>query len=358
MKPKTFAVVMVLWFTLILVAGALAQQTTVPTPNIDPAKLPLVKILATGGTIVNIGTRQNFSGMSGKDLIDSIPDLARYARVDVEQVVNLPSSKLTPDVWLGIAKRINEILTKGQDVAGVVVTHGTDTMEETAYFLNLTVRSEKPVIVTGAQIQKKHADSDGTRNLISAVRLAADPAARGKGAMIVFNERQILASRFTSKTNTMRVDGFGGGEMGMLGVIDEDGVWFYNIPTRKHTAASEFDISRLDKLPEVGIVYSYAGAGGGEIEGLTNRGVKGIVLAGTGAGGTSPANIEAAKVAMGKGIVFVTTTRVREGRVREEDVDAGLRGDNLSPQKARILLMLALAKTNDLNAIQRFFDEY
>jgi len=271
----TIAVVTVLCLTLILVGGALAQQTAVPTPTIDPSKLPLVKVLATGGTIVNLGTRQNFSGMSGKDLIDSIPDIAQYARVDVEQVVNLPSSKLTPDVWLGIAKRVNEIFSKEQAVAGVVVTHGTDTMEETAYFLNLTVKSDKPVIVTGAQIQKKHADSDGTRNLVSAVRLAANPAARGKGAMIVFNERQILGSRFTSKTNTMRVDGFGGGEMGMLGVIDEDGVWFYNIPTRKHTAASEFDISRMDKLPEVGVVYSYAGAGGGEIEGLAKQGCQG-----------------------------------------------------------------------------------
>ncbi len=329
-----------------------------PAPTVDPSKLPLVKVLATGGTIVNVGTRQDFQGMKGQDLIDSLPDIAQYARIEVEQIVNLPSSKLTPDVWLVIGKRINEIFATEPGVSGIVVTHGTDTMEETAYFLNLTVRSDKPVVLTGAQIQRKYVDSDGTRNLTSAIRLAGSPSAKGKGAMILFNERQIISARNATKVNTVRVDGFSGGELGFLGYVDEDGIWFYHSPARRHTLNSEFDISKLEKMPQVDIVYSYSGVPGTQLASLTAAGVKGIVIAGSGAGGTTPEMKDAGLAAISKGIVVVMATRVREGRTRASSVDVGLRGDNLSPQKARILLALALTKTSDPKEIQRMFDEY
>jgi L-asparaginase len=183
-------------FLIILITAFLCFSTNTNAEQ----KLPLVKVLATGGTIVNLGgTTKDFEGLSGADLVASVPGLDEYARVEVEQVVNLPSSRLTPDVWLTIAKRINEIFRDDPEVAGVVITHGTDTMEETAYFLNLTIKSEKPVVLTGAMISAKYQDSDGPRNLLSAVRVAASENAKGKGVLLLSNERQVFAARDVEK---------------------------------------------------------------------------------------------------------------------------------------------------------------
>lgn len=344
-------VVLVLCLSIIFSHSAAAA--TAPT-----AKLPVIKILGTGGTIVNIGgTTKAYAGLSAADFAKTMPELGKYAKLEFEQIVNIPSSRMSPEVWCTLADRINEILASNE-VDGVVITHGTDTMEETAYFLNLVVKSPKPVVITGSMISAKYPYSEGPSNLLSAVRLAASPQAQGMGVLLVANDRQIFAARNVRKNNTIRVDAFSGGEMGELGYLDDVGPVFYQRPMKLHTFQSEFNISKNTVLPSVYIVSSYAGADGSLVDYLTGKGAKGIVIAGTGAGGATDSIVEAAQRAIDKGITVVMSTRVTEGRVQEEDADIGIRADNLSPQKARILLMLALSRTNDAKEIQRMFNNY
>jgi len=218
-------------------------------------KLPLVKVVATGGTIANTPSGRLHAG----EVADAIPALKKIARLEVEEVIRVGSSSITVENWLTLSRRINEILLREPEVKGVVVTHGSNTVEETAYFLSLTVRSDKPVVLTAAQRQFTTLSSDSPKNFLQAVRVAASDEARGKGALVVTND-VINAARDVTKTISYRVETYTGRDLGALGFVDEDRVTFYRAPVKQHTTAASFDVVRLQKLPRVDIIYSYAGA--------------------------------------------------------------------------------------------------
>jgi L-asparaginase len=347
---------------LVMIASASARAQA---PN-----RPVVWVLATGGTIAGRGatptslTDYKAGALLGEELIRSVPEIAQYATVKVEQILNVGSPEITLNDWLTLAKRINAIFASDPAAAGVVVTHGTSTLEETAYFLNLTVKDDRPVVIVGAQRPATAISADGPLNLLNAVRTAASRDARGKGVLIVMNE-EINAARDVTKTNTYRVETFRAPELGFLGYVDADAVTFYRAPTKRHTARSEFDVSRLTTLPQVDIVYSYVQPSAAIVRGLVEAGVGGIVFAGTGAGMLSKVERSALEPALarpaGERPVLVRSTRTGNGRVvSRSDYDAlgMVAADTLSPQKARILLMLALTRTRDLAEIRRMFAEY
>ena len=342
---------------------ALAQET----PAADP---PVVWVLATGGTISGGGpsatslTEYRAGAFSGEELVAAVPALAQHATIRVEQVANVGSPNITFDDWRTLARRIDDIFSGEPDTAGVVITHGTNTLEETAYFLNLTVRHDRPVVLVGAQRPATAISADGPLNLLNAVRTAASPEARGKGVLVVMND-EINAARDVTKTNTYRLETFSSRELGFLGYVDGDRVTFYRQPTKRHTADSEFDLTGVVEFPRVDIVYSYVEASPVPIQALIENGVDGIVLAGTGAGGMSRRERTALErvtaLPADARPVIVRSNRVGSGRVipRTADDDiAMVAGDTLNPQKARILLMLALTKTRDVDEIRRMFRQY
>jgi L-asparaginase len=340
-------------------ALALAQ-----TPS---AELPLVVVLSTGGTIAGRGgsttslTEYKSGSILGSELVDAVPEIKQYANVRVEQIANIGSSNMNPATWLILAKRINVIFSEDPKVAGVVITHGTNTLEETAYFLNLTVKHDKPVVLVGAQRPATAISADGPLNLLNAIRVAGAPVARGKGVLVVMNEA-INGARDVTKSNTYRVEAFRSGELGYLGFVDSDEVTFYRASTKRHTARSEFDVSNLPSLPKVEILYAYAEPGVDAIKAV-GAVAEGIVIAGTGSGTMSDGERAAIK-ALGpleSRPVIVRSTRTGNGRVisrKEFDAEYMIPADNLNPQKARILLMLALTRTRDFAEIRRMFREY
>ena len=354
-------------------AAALAGLVCIPASRVQaqPAQpLPTVVVLSTGGTIAGKGesttalTQYKAGAILGEELVAAVPEIRQYANVRVEQVVNVGSPNITLENWLTIANRINTIFAGDRGVSGVVITHGTNTLEETAYFLNLTVRHDRPVVLVGAQRPATAISADGPLNLLSAIRTAAAPVARGKGVLIVMND-EINGARDVTKSNTYRAEAFRSGELGFLGYVDQDQVVFYRMSTKRHTAQSEFDVSGITQLPRVDIVYSYVEPDTAMIRGLATSGARGIVFAGTGAGGIS--NLEKAAVgainssAAAVKPVLVRSNRTGNGRVvARPDYDKlnMIPADNLNPQKARILLMLALTKTNDGGEIRRMFSEY
>lgn len=342
-----------------LSGAALAAEPTLPT----------VKIFTTGGTIAGSGssstdlTNYKAGGISGNDLVKSVPELTRFAKTEVEQIANVGSYDLTIANWISLARKINDALAN-PGISGVVVTHGTNTIEETAYFLNLTVKSDKPVVLVGAMRPATAISADGPLNLINAVRVAIAPDARGKGAMVVLND-EISSARDVTKEHTSRVEAFRPTDFGYLGYIDEDKVAFYRAPVHRHTAKSEFDVSKLDTLPAVDILYSYIQPTLGLVDALVKAGSQGIVFAGTGAGDISTAerNALAPTMKMKPEVrpVFVRSSRVGNGRVtatKDYEPFGMIAADTLNPQKARILLMLALTKTRDPKELQRIFSEY
>ena len=323
-------------------------------------KLPRVKVVATGGTIANTPSGRLHAG----EVVEAIPQLKRVARLDVEELMRVGSSAITVANWLALSKRINEILAKEEDLKAVVVTHGSNTVEETAYFLGLTVKSDKPVVLTAAQRQFTTLSSDSPKNFLQAVRVAASDAARGKGALVVANDT-IIAAREVTKEISYRLETYSGKDLGVLGFVDDDQVTFYRQPVRKHTAATPFDVGALQRLPRVDIVYTYADADGVLIDAAVERGkAEGLVVAAFPTGSPSPAMEKALDAVAAKGIPVVITNRGGMGRVRDTrggGADAKRHyvwGDNLTPQKARILLMLALTRTREHAELQRIFDEY
>ena len=324
-----------------------------------------VKILATGGTIAGVAnsataTTGYKSGALGIDaLINAVPQVSDYTNVTGEQICSIDSKDITDEIWLKLAARINELLAG--DVDGIVVTHGTDTLEETAYFLNLTVHGDKPVVLTGAMRPATAISSDGAINLLNAVRIAANPASIGKGVLVALND-EINSAREVTKTNTLTVDTFKGRELGLLGFVNAGMPEFYRTSTRRHTINSEFDITGRKNLPRVKIIYGHAGDDGLFVDAAIAAGVAGIICAGTGNGSIHAETEKALARATAAGIVVVRSSRCGSGSVipaeksyRDKNF---LDGDNLSPQKARILLQLALTKTNDLSEIQRMFKQY
>jgi L-asparaginase len=295
--------------------------------------------------------------LTGKELLDRVPEVQQFARVTVEPDEFLNFDQ--PQELKGLSERFSRRLND-PDIAGVVFTHGTNTIEETAYFMNLTVRSEKPVVIVGAQRPFSTLSSDGPLNLLNAIRVAAEPASRNKGTLVVLND-EINAARDVTKTNTYRVETFQARELGILGYADPDRIVFYRAPTRKHTMQSEFDISQISSFPKVSILYGYSGDDGDLAKAAVAAGAKGLVIAGTGAGHTQNARKALKELTDSAGVVVVRSARVGAGRVIKDDnwQEPGfVAADNLSPQKARILLQLALAKTTNVDEIQRMFDEY
>nr|WP_315212420.1 type II asparaginase [uncultured Duganella sp.] len=330
-------------------------------------KLANVTILATGGTIAGSGasstTTVGYTAATvGVDtLIKAVPELSKVAQVKGEQVFQIASENMTNEHWLTLAKRVNVLLAQS-DVDGIVITHGTDTLEETAYFLDLVVKSKKPVVLVGAMRPGTALSADGPINLYNAVLLAANPDAAGKGVLVAMAD-QIHSARDVSKTNTSTPDSFKTTELGLLGYIQGNKPYFYRASTRKHTTETEFDISKLDKLPQVDIVYGYANVGPVALNALVAAGAKGIIHAGVGDGSLA-ATVKTALVAARKqGVMIVRGSRVgqgilaRNGEANDDELDF-VAADTLNPQKARILLMLALTKTNDSKAVQKMFYTY
>jgi L-asparaginase type II len=345
---------------------------TAPTSaqTLGPKALPVVLVLATGGTIAGIGASatdlSNYKSgtLLGEELVAAVPQIKQYADVRVEQIVNIASYDLTLGDWISLANRINQIFTQDPSVAGVVVTHGTSTLEETAYFLNLTVKHDRPVVLVGSMRPATAISADGPVNLLNAVRTASSPAARGKGVLVVMND-EINAAREVTKTNTLRLETFRSPELGFLGYVDEDKVTFYRASTRRHTVTSEFDVSAVKALPKVDIVYSYLDSSTAVVPALVASGARGLVFAGTGPGSLATVQQGVVKTLLSipaeSRPILVRSSRVGSGRVMardEYDRMGMIPGDNLNPQKARILLMLALTKTTDLHEIQRMFTEY
>src|SRR5580765_7029619 len=272
--------------------------------------VPRVRLVATGGTISN----RTGGRLSAEELVQSMPGIERYAKPEFEQFSNLASSELTLDQWVTLAKRLNEIFRTDPGVDGLVVTSGTDTLEELAYFLDLTVRSDKPVVVVGSMRNPSTLGYEGAANLLEGFRVAASPEARGQGALVVLND-EINAAREVTKTDALRLNTFQTRGYGILGVVDADRVAFYRRSLKRHSAGSEFDIAPVTKLPRVDVLLVYQGADGDLIRAAADAGARGIVIAAAGAGatsGTQPAGID---YATKKGVFVVTTTRAGAGRI-------------------------------------------
>lgn len=330
-------------------------------------KKPNIKILATGGTIagsakVNTATTGYTSGaISVDNLIKAVPEIQDLANISGEQLTNESSTDINDELLLRFGKHVNELLAS-DDVDGIVITHGTSTLEETAYFLNLVVKSDKPVVVVGSMRPATAISADGPFNLYNAVLLASSKEAKRRGVLMLLNDR-IGSAREVTKTNTAMLDTFKSVEHGYLGVIVGGKPYFYNESTRKHTVNSEFDISKVDKLPQVDILYGYQNSDkyGYLYEAAVKAGVKGIVIAAPGNGSISKATKKSATDAQKKGVAIVRSSRVGSGvvnRLASDDDNKFISADSLNSQKARILLMLALTQTDDPQKIQKYFDEY
>jgi len=333
---------------------------------LSQASKPNIVVLATGGTIAGAaasGAQASYT--SGKvtidAMLDSVPGIRELANLKGEQVANVGSQDMTFDIMLKLAKRINELLATS-DADGVVVTHGTDTLEETAFFLNLTVKSDKPVVIVGSMRPSTAISADGPLNLYDAVAVAADPNAKGRGVLVVMND-WIQGAHSLTKTSTTAVQTFMSPLRGVVGISAYGKNDFYNNPSWKHTTGSEFDISGVTKLPRVDIVYGDVDMSPDLIDCSVRNGAKGIVIAGVGNGNMNKASIDAAARAVKQGVVVVRSSRVVTGavgrNVEVKDDELGfVASDELNPQKSRILLSLALLKTHTPEQIQQMFATY
>lgn len=326
--------------------------------------LPNVEVLATGGTIAGAGqsatdTAYTAGKVSVNHLVAAVPQLAEIANVIPKQVVQIGSQDMTDDVWLTLVKTINQDCNK---VDGFVVTHGTDTMEETAYFVNLTAKCEKPIVFVGAMLPSTGLSADGPKNLYNAVVVASTKEAGGRGAMVAMDDK-IISARDVIKTNTTSVETFQGANFGTMGYIFNSKVHFANTPDTPHTKDTPFDVSKLDKLPKVGIVYNYSNVPAEPLKALLDAGYEGIVTAGVGNGNIHKNLFPLLEKAAKDGVAVVRSSRVPTGSATKdaeiEDKKYGfVAGQFLNPQKARVLLQLALTKTKDPAKIQEYFDKY
>lgn len=324
-----------------------------------------IAILGTGGTIAGfidstIATTGYTAGAIDIDvLIKAVPQIRDLADISWEQIANIDSSNMCDEIWLRLAKKIAKLFAEGID--GVVITHGTDTMEETAYFLNLTIKSDKPVVLVGAMRPSTAISADGPKNLYNAVALVANKEAKNKGVMVAINDK-ILSARGVVKTHSLNVDAFSSPDFGDLGYIVDGKVFFYNNVTKAHTKNAPFDVSKLTSLPKVDILYSYSNDGSGvAAKALFEHGTKGIVVAGSGSGSIHKNQKDVLKELLKKGLKVVVSSRVVAGCVAVSDSDEKLgfiSAEDLNPQKARVLLILALTKTSDPKKIQEYFLKY
>ena len=330
---------------------------------------PTVRVIGTGGSIAGVGPdRMDFilypeigNHITIQQSLDRVPEIQEIADVRSEDLVSVGSTAIGAAEWLGLARRINQIFRDEPDVAGVAITHGTATLEETSYFLHLTIKSSKPVVITGAMRPPTALSTDADLNLLDAVRTAACPDSAGLGVLTVLNN-EIQCGRDVTKASTFRVETFRPNELGFLGYADSDGkVIFYRAPLRRHTLNTPFMVDSMTDLPRVDIVYSYAGADGLLVDAVRSNGSDGLVLVGFGGGTFPPAVIDAAVKVVDNGIPVVLATRSTAGRVvttPKKDEQGFIVSDNLLPQKARILLMLGLTISKDRHELQQMFYDY
>jgi len=334
--------------------------------SIAQSKKPNIVILATGGTIAGAaatGTQAGYtSGAVTIDaMINAVPGIKDLANIKGEQISNVGSQDMSFEIMLNLAKRINELAPK-TDVDGIVITHGTDTMEETAYFLNLVVKTDKPVVMVGSMRPSTAVSADGPLNLFNAVGVAIDPQAKGRGVLVVMND-WIHAAHSLTKTSTTAIQTFMSPLRGLVGVASYGKNDFFNMPAWKHTSGSEFDTSGVTKLPRVDIIFGCADMSPDLIDSAVANGAKGIVIAGVGNGNMNKVSVDAAANAVKKGVIVVRSTRVVTGivgrNVELNDDQLGfIASDELNPQKARILLTLALLKPRSKADMQTLFTSY
>jgi L-asparaginase len=348
-------------FTVVL---AISSRAIGETPS--STKLPTVVVLATGGTIAGAASSDvqaaYTSGQVGvEQLLAAVPQAKKLASLRGEQISNIGSQDMNDEVWLKLAGRINELVAM-PDVDGVVITHGTDTIEETAYFLNLVVKSDKPVVMTAAMRPSTALSADGPLNFFNAVAVAANKKAAGRGVLVVVNDWIHGASSLT-KTSTTAVQTFLSPLSGLIGTVAYGDATFYRGPIGRHTAGSEFSLDGVTALPRVDIVMAYENVDGALIDAAVAAGAKGVVIAGVGNGNMTEAALKSLAKHAKSGISCVRASRVTTGRVgRNVEVDDDKLGTvaslGLNPQKARVLLRVALLKPRTAADLQRIFDEY
>ncbi len=319
--------------------------------------LPRVRLIATGGTI---GTRGS-ARLTAEEILQLVPGLSRYVQPETEQFSNVASTAMTLDQWIQLSRRLNDLFDRDPGLAAVVITSGTDSLEELAYFLHLTVRSPKPVVMVGAMRSASTPGYEGTANLLDAFRVAAASESRGKGVMVVLND-EINSAREVTKTDALRLETFQSRAYGLLGVVDPDRVVYYREPIRRHTVKSEFDVRGVGALPRVDIIMFYQGASDDLLRAAVDNGAKGIVIGVAGADMTGGTLAPGMTYAVRQGAVVVAATRTGSGRIAAASAtrlgEGFVAAEDLAPLKARVLLMLALTRSRSPSEIQRMFTEY
>lgn len=343
---------------------ALAVMLGFGVAGANAANLPNITILATGGTIAGSGesavaSSYKAGALGVESLIEAVPEIKNVANVKGEQIVKIGSQDMNDGVWLTLAKAINQ---QCSSTDGFVITHGTDTMEETAYFLDLAVKCEKPVVLVGAMRPATEKSADGPLNLYNAVVVAADKKSAGRGVLVAMND-EVLGARDVTKMSTTAVQTFHSPNFGTLGYVHNSKVDYERSPESKHTVNTPFKVDSLAELPKVGIIYAYSNAPVEPLKSLLDAGYQGIVVAGVGNGNMNAANFDILAEAAKKGIVVVRSSRVPTGyTTRDAEVDDSKYGfvasGTLNPQKARVLLQLALTQTKDPQQIQQYFEDF
>jgi len=331
--------------------------------------LPRVAVIGTGGTISSVG-RDSLDlvdyTLTGRkyeadELIDRFPEVRQVAEVTPIRFRAISSTDIGIADWLELLRAIHDAAARDENFDGIVVTHGTATLEETAYFLNLTVKTDIPVVLVGAQRPSSAFGTDAGMNLLNAIRVAGSSAARGLGVLVLLND-EIQAARDVTKTSTQRLHTFRSPDFGILGHADGDGeIAIYRRPTRRHAPDTEFDVSGLETLPRVDILFSHVGSDGVAVDAFTAAGARGIVAAGFAPGSCTKAEIAALNCARKAGVAVVQSTRAGSGRVatiNTQRIEGAVSGDNLPPQKARVLLMLALTVSDEPVELARMFGIY
>ena len=347
----------------LLVMSALAF-TPAPTPGAPPERR--IVIVATGGTIAGAAKSETEAGYKAGEvavdvLLQAVPQLKDLARVRGVQVASIGSQDMSDAIWLKLAAEVNTLVAS-PEVDGVVITHGTDTMEETAYFLNLVVKSDKPIVLTGSMRPATAMSADGPLNIYNAVALAADARAQGRGVLVAVND-DVHGAHAVTKTHTTDVETFSSHEEGLVGVCLFGKCDFFRIPGEVHTARSEFAVDADQKLPRVDVIYAHADMSPDLIDAAVAQGAKGLVVAGVGDGNMTTPALEALQRARAKGVVVVRASRVGSGIVRrnieiDDDALGFVAAMALNPSKARVLLKLALTKSQDPKGVQDYFNRY
>ena len=350
---KRITAILLCLVTVLSLLAAAAEETAASE------SLPKIVVLATGGTIAGVGEDGKTTGyipgfLTAEELLAAVPQLEGVAEIEALQICNVNSDDMTAGIWLTLAQAINDIAEE-PEVKGFVVTHGTDTLEETAYFLNLTVRTDKPVVLTGSMRPATSISADGPMNLFESVCVAASDEAVGQGVLIVFSDR-IYSARSVTKTSTYSVMAISAGETGDIGIVRDNHVFLYESPSKRHTVRSEFDVSGLDTLPRVSILY-FAVDADPELLRFAAERSDGLVIAGAGAGEFSKEWIE---IINGLTIPVVISSRIDDGVITEDNLLCRntIAANNLSPQKAAVLLRLALTKETDREKLAELFMQY